>query len=138
MCNLVAARYPFQSPQFLNKFLSFSSQPATRNPQQVFNSFLLTYTQVLFIIRGLHRKKMMNINLLDAPSNTELEVLEINAGHKAKARLISMGLHMGDKVMKYNENSWCPVLIKNVTLNSTKIAIGKRLAEKVMVRYEKT
>ena len=80
----------------------------------------------------------MNINLLDAPPRTELEVLEINAGHKAKARLISMGLHMGDKVMKYNENSWCPVLIKNVTLNSTKIAIGKRLAEKILVRYEKT
>jgi len=80
---------------------------------------------------------MMNINLLDAPSNTELEVLEINAGHKAKARLISMGLHMGDKVLKYNENSWCPVLIRNVTLNSAKIAIGKRLAEKIMVRYEK-
>jgi len=48
-----------------------------------------------------------------------------------------MGLHMGDKVLKYNENSWCPVLIRNVTLNSAKIAIGKRLAEKIMVRYEK-
>ena len=81
---------------------------------------------------------MIDINLLDAPPNTELEVLEINAGLKAKTRLISMGLHTGDKVLKYNDNSWCPVLFKNITLNSSKIAIGKRLAEKIMVRYEKT
>jgi Fe2+ transport system protein FeoA len=81
---------------------------------------------------------MIDINLLDAPSNIELEVVEIDAGMKAKTRLISMGLHAGDKVLKYNNNSWCPVLFRNITLNSTKIAIGKRLAERIMVRYEKT
>ncbi len=79
---------------------------------------------------------MKDINLLDAPPRKELEVLAINAGHKARQRLISMGIHMGDKLMKYNGISWCPVLVKNVTLDSTKIAIGHRLAAKIMVRYE--
>jgi Fe2+ transport system protein FeoA len=79
---------------------------------------------------------MKDINLLDAPPKKELEVLEINADHKAKQRLISMSIHMGDKLMKYNGLSWCPVLVKNITLDSTKIAIGHRLASKIMVRYE--
>jgi len=81
---------------------------------------------------------MKNINLLDAPSNTELEVLGINAGHMAKQRLISMGIHVEDKLVKYTNSSWGPVLIKNVTLNSTKIAIGRRLASKIMVGHEET
>lgn len=79
-----------------------------------------------------------NINLLDAPSNRELQVLAITVGPMAKRRLISMGIHVEDKVMKYNGSSWCPVLIKNVTLDSAKIAIGKRLAAKIMVSYEET
>jgi len=80
---------------------------------------------------------MININLLEAPSNTELEVKEINAGMMAKKRLISMGVHPGDTLIKYNGSLWGPVLIKNTTLNSTKIAIGKRLAAKILVGYEK-
>jgi Fe2+ transport system protein FeoA len=77
-----------------------------------------------------------NINLVDAPPDRELEVLAINAGHMAKRRLISMGIHMEDKLIKYTNSSWGPVLVKNVTLNSAKMAIGKRLASKIMVRYE--
>jgi Fe2+ transport system protein FeoA len=80
---------------------------------------------------------MIKIDLLEAPSDTELEVLEINAGILAKKRLIGMGIHRGDKLIKYNGSSWGPVLIKNSTLNSSKIAIGKRLAAKIRVAYDK-
>lgn len=80
--------------------------------------------------------KKKNINLSDAPPDRELEVLEINAGQMAKQRLISMGIHAEDKLIKYTNSSWGPVLIKNVTLNSAKMAIGKRLASKIMVGYE--
>ena len=82
--------------------------------------------------------KKKNINLSDAPPDRELEVLEINAGHTAKRRLISMGIHAEDKLIKYTNSSWGPVLIKNITLNSAKMAIGKRLASKIMVGYEET
>ncbi|MCP4216522.1 MAG: hypothetical protein GY765_17865 [bacterium] len=81
---------------------------------------------------------MKTINLLEAPANKELKVLEINAGSTAKKRLISMGIHSGDSLLKYNDSTWCPVLIKNVTLNSSKIAIGKRLASTIQVEYEET
>jgi Fe2+ transport system protein FeoA len=79
---------------------------------------------------------MKNIDLEHAPANTELEVLEINAGRIAGRRLISMGIHTGDKLIKFNDSSWGPVLIQNITLNSSKIAIGRRLAQKILVRYE--
>jgi Fe2+ transport system protein FeoA len=78
---------------------------------------------------------MVTIDLVSAPTDTKLEVLEINAGITAKKRLISMGIHTGDKLIKYNGASWGPVLVKNITLNSTKIAIGRRLAAKIRIGY---
>jgi Fe2+ transport system protein FeoA len=65
-----------------------------------------------------------------------LEVIEIDAGLTARQRLISMGVHSGDKIIKFNGSSWGPVLIKNITLDSSKIAIGRRLASKILVGYE--
>lgn len=76
---------------------------------------------------------MKEISLLDAPIEHELEVLEIDADACAKMRLISMGIHIGDKLVKLNDSSFCPVLIKNITLNASKIAIGNRLAARIMV-----
>lgn len=72
------------------------------------------------------------MNLLEAPANIELEVLEINAGDTVKKRLISMGIHAGDRLMRFTR-PWGPVLIKNVTTDSSKIALGKGLAEKIVV-----
>jgi Fe2+ transport system protein FeoA len=79
---------------------------------------------------------MTNINLVEAPPGNELEVIEIDAGMSAKHRLISMGVHAGDKIIKYNGSSWGPVLIKNITVDSSKIAIGRGLAAKILVGYE--
>lgn len=81
---------------------------------------------------------MKIVNLLDAPANIELEVIEINPGLGAKRRLISMGIHSGDKLIKFDDAFWGPVLIKNVTLNSTKIAIGKGLAKKIIVAFDES
>ena len=80
----------------------------------------------------------MTKNLVEAPSNSELEVIEIDAGTTANHRLISMGVHSGDRIIKYNGSSWGPVLIKNITVDSSKIAIGRGLASKILVGYEDT
>lgn len=81
-------------------------------------------------------RAMTNINLEQAPPDSELEVIEIDAGTLAKQRLISMGVHAGDKIIKYNGSPWGPILIKNITLDSSKIAIGRGLAAKILVGYE--
>ncbi|HLP61065.1 MAG TPA: FeoA domain-containing protein [Candidatus Deferrimicrobium sp.] len=77
-------------------------------------------------------------NLLKAPPDYALEVLKIEAGDTARKRLISMGIHIGDRLMKYNDSSWCPVLVKNISLDSAKIAIGQFLAAKITVSYEES
>jgi Fe2+ transport system protein FeoA len=97
--------------------------------------FLLTYKRYLFIIKN-NKEKMKVTSLLKAPTNYALEVLKINAGDIARKRLISMGIHLGDHIIKYIDSSWCPVLVKNITLDSTKIAIGQFLADKIVVGYE--
>ena len=79
---------------------------------------------------------MKQINLVEAPANVELAVLEINAGLLARKRLIAMGVHIEDKLVKFNSSAWGPVLLQNVTLNSSKIAVGRRLAQKILVVYE--
>jgi Fe2+ transport system protein FeoA len=81
---------------------------------------------------------MVKINLVDAPAGKELTVLQLEAGMEARKRLISMGIHAGDKLVKTGNSTWCPVLVQNVTLNSSKIAIGNRLASRIMVEYEDT
>ena len=82
--------------------------------------------------------KMTNINLEEAPPGNELEVIKIDTGTSARQRLISMGVHAGDKIIKYNGSSWGPILIKNITVDSSKIAIGRGLAAKILVGYENT
>ena len=81
---------------------------------------------------------MKKVDLVSAPSEMVLEINEIEAGSIAKKRLISMGIHVGDKLIKYSKSFWGPVLIKNITLNSSKIALGRRLAAKIKVGYEET
>jgi Fe2+ transport system protein FeoA len=81
---------------------------------------------------------MVKINLVEAPAGKELTVLELESGLNARKRLISMGIHTGDKLVKTGNSNWCPVLVQNVTLNSSKIAIGNRLASKIMVEYDET
>ncbi len=71
-----------------------------------------------------------------APRNTTLVIVEIKAGHEANRKLLAMGLHVGDSISKLNDPHWSPVLIRNLTTRSSKIAIGQGLARKMLVRDE--
>jgi len=76
----------------------------------------------------------MNISSLNLiPRNVPHTIVEINAGMEARRKLLSMGLHVGDAIVKLNDPSWSPVLIRNLTTRSSKIAIGQGLARKIMV-----
>jgi Fe2+ transport system protein FeoA len=48
-----------------------------------------------------------------------------------------MGIHMGDSIAKLNDSRWSPVLIRNLTTRSSKIAIGQGLARKILVGDDK-
>jgi len=76
----------------------------------------------------------MNTSTLNLiPRNVPHTIVEIKAGMEAKRKLLSMGLHAGDSIIKLNDPRWSPVLIRNLTTGSSKIAIGQGLARKILV-----
>lgn len=76
----------------------------------------------------------MNPTPLDqVPANVPQRLVEVRAGAEAKRKLLAMGLHVGDILVKLNDPHWSPVLIRNLTTESTKIAIGQGLARKMLV-----
>lgn len=76
---------------------------------------------------------MNNLTLNLIPRNVPHVISEIKAGMEAKRKLLAMGLHVGDTIVKLNQPHWSPVLIRNLTTRSSKIAIGQGLARKILV-----
>ncbi len=76
----------------------------------------------------------MNTSTLNLiPRNVPHVIVEIKAGMEAKRKLLAMGLHAGDSIIKLNDSRWSPVLLRNLTTRSSKIAIGQGLARKILV-----
>ena len=75
--------------------------------------------------------KAMPLNLI--AGGQPHKIIEIVAGLEARKKLISLGIHVGDEILKLNHSRWSPVLIRNLTTRSSKIAIGQGLAKKILV-----
>lgn len=78
---------------------------------------------------------MKRINLSEAPAEKTLKVLEINAGSDVKKRLSVMGLHINDSLIKQTWAKWGPILVQNESNSNSKVAIGRGLADKIIVEY---
>ncbi len=79
--------------------------------------------------------KTMFLNLV--PRGIPQKIIEITAGLEARKKLLSLGIHVGDSIVKLNHSRWSPVLIRNLTTHSSKVAIGQGLAKKILVGDEK-
>jgi Fe2+ transport system protein FeoA len=79
---------------------------------------------------------MKIISLDQASVGTPHKIIEITAGLDMRKKLLTMGIHVGDFISKLNRARWSPVLIKNLTTRSSKIAISQSLACKIMVGDE--
>lgn len=75
------------------------------------------------------------INLYDAEAGKGLKVVEIVSGREAKRRLLSIGIKFNDILMKLDSPPWGAVLVKNLSTDSTKLAVGRNLARKILVQY---
>lgn len=75
------------------------------------------------------------MSLCDAQKDKELKVLNITSGEVSKRKLNSLGIHQNDVIIKLNSSKHGPVLIKNLYSDSSMLAIGKGLAEKIKVSY---
>ena len=79
---------------------------------------------------------MKIVSLNEVPSGQPFKIIQITAGLEARKKLLSLGIHIGDSIVKLNHTRWSPVLIRNLTTHSSKIAIGQGLARKIMVGDE--
>jgi Fe2+ transport system protein FeoA len=79
---------------------------------------------------------MKIMSLHQAPIGKPHKIMEITAGLESRKKLLAMGIHVGDFISKMNHSRWSPVLIRNLTTHSSKIAIGHGLAKKIMVGDE--
>ncbi len=77
------------------------------------------------------------ITLLSIDKNVEFMIININSGKSAKHKLYTMGVHTNDCYIKTIGNGvGGPVIIQNKSNNSTQIAIGRELADKIIVEVK--
>ena len=81
------------------------------------------------------RSMMAKITLTSAPADRRLVIKEINAGLDIKKRLNVMGLHVNDELIKHTWAKWGPVLVQNTSNSGAKVALGRNLAEMIIVEY---
>ncbi len=77
--------------------------------------------------------EMAKIKLTDAPADKKLKIKEITAGGDIKRHLTIMGLHVNDILIKQTWAKWGPVLVQNLSNSESKVAIGRGLADKIIV-----
>ncbi len=73
------------------------------------------------------------MSLLEAPMEMELKIVEIGSCSESKRKLTALGMHMGDHLIRLNNNKWGPILVRNVSGGINKIAICRGLASKIIV-----
>ncbi len=76
------------------------------------------------------------MSLTDAPVDIVLKIVEISSGEHSKRKLSTMGIQIDNSIVKLNDTRWGPVLVKNPENGMNRLALGRHLAEKIIVRYE--
>ncbi|ROL61398.1 ferrous iron transport protein A [Bacteroidetes/Chlorobi group bacterium ChocPot_Mid] len=79
---------------------------------------------------------MKKMSLAEAQAEKKLKINSIATGKEALRRLTAMGIHIDDEIIKLNNPKWGPVLVQNISNGQNKLALGRGLAEKILVEYE--
>lgn len=78
-------------------------------------------------------KELKIINLAQAPTDKKLKIIDIKGGHGLRRRLLSMGFHK-ENIILLDSRSLLggPLLVRNLT-SSTSLALGRGIAQKILV-----
>ena len=73
------------------------------------------------------------INLINAPEDTSLRIVDVLGGHGVRRRLFALGFHKDD-IIELDSRSILrgPILVRNLTID-TSVALGRGVARKIMV-----
>ena len=69
--------------------------------------------------------------LSKAKSGKTMEVVDLIGGERSTRRLLEMGLYEGASIEVISGRGWGPVVLK---LAGTRLALGRGLAKKILVR----
>jgi len=73
------------------------------------------------------------MNLLDAPHNAPLRIIDLAGGESVRRRLMALGFHKDDLVeLDGRAILRGPLLVRNCSSDTT-VAIGRGVAQKVLV-----
>ena len=73
------------------------------------------------------------INLINAPRDKQLRIVEFEGGHNVRRRLIALGFHKNDIIELDSRSIFGgPLLIKDLTTDVS-AALGRGIAGKIMV-----
>ncbi|MCX6154363.1 MAG: FeoA family protein [Candidatus Kapabacteria bacterium] len=76
------------------------------------------------------------MTLSEAQTKTNLKITYIESDDDIRRKLLSMGIHINELLIKVNDNKFGPVLVLNPLYGLTKLALDRELAEKIQVEYE--
>ncbi|MFN3305845.1 MAG: ferrous iron transport protein A [Candidatus Kapaibacteriota bacterium] len=76
---------------------------------------------------------MIEMLLSEARNEKIVKIVSINASKGAKHKLLSLGLHPNDIIQILSNPSFGPLLIKNISKDNARIAIGRGIAQKIQV-----
>lgn len=71
--------------------------------------------------------------LSEVNNDSVVKIVSINVGKNAKQRLFALGIHPNDLVQVVSNPSFGPVLVKNLSKDNTRVAIGRGIAQKIKV-----
>ncbi len=62
-----------------------------------------------------------------------VKVISIDSSKGAKQRLLALGIHPNDILQVISNPSFGPILIKNISKDNARVAIGRGIAQKIQV-----
>lgn len=74
------------------------------------------------------------MTLLQAPENVLLKIVEINSGIQLKKQLTTLDLFVAESIIKLKGARFGPIVIQKVEDGHQKFAIGRGVAEKIIVK----
>ena len=83
------------------------------------------------MIKGVMRKSVMPLAMV--PSGKKAKIISIGGGRGLKGHLISMGLNIGSEIEVLSQGTPGPFL---VAVRDTRLAIGRGIAQRIMVSVE--
>lgn len=76
---------------------------------------------------------MLDMLLSEVNNDSVVKIVSIDVGKNAKQRLFALGIHPNDLVQVVSNPSFGPVLVKNLSKDNTRVAIGRGIAQKIKV-----